>query len=100
MKTVDPAEVASIFRFSVTTLFKLQSSLERGGGGGGDHEELTILLKNRLIPSRFNQELLYTGGRTPLYRKFSTKNVGRLIRRRRIDGRDCAIVVGHDPTIP
>ena len=28
-----------------------QSSLNAGGGGGGGHEELKILLKNRLIPS-------------------------------------------------
>ena len=33
-----------------------QSSLN-----AGDHEELKILLKNHLIPSRFNQELRYKG---------------------------------------
>ena len=66
----------------------------------GDHEELRILLKNHLISSRFNQDLLYKGGRTPFSRKFLAKSVGRLIRRRRINGRDRAIIMGHDPLIP
>ena len=66
----------------------------------GDHKELRILLKNRLIPSRFNQELLYKGGKTPFYRKFPAINVGLLIRRRRSDGCDFAKSVGHDPMSP
>ena len=72
----------------------------RTRGGGGDNEELMILLKNRLISSRFNQDLLYKGGRTSFYGKFSAKSVAHLIRRRRIDGRNRTIIMGHDPTIP
>ena len=46
-----------------------------------------------------NQELRYKGITSIFIRDFSAKIVGHLIQRRKIDGRDCAIFVGNDPTI-
>ena len=66
----------------------------------GDHEELRIFLKNRLIPSRFNQELLKRREYISFYRKFPIKNAGHLIWRRRSDDHHFAKFVGHDPTSP
>ena len=40
----------------------------------GGHEELRILLKNLLIPSQFNQELIYKRGRIPFYRRNRREN--------------------------
>ena len=43
---------------------------------GGDHEEFKISLSNRLIPSRFNQELRRKAEYIVLYQGNSTSNVG------------------------
>ena len=43
---------------------------------GGDHEELKILLKSCLIPSRFNEELSFRREITPFYRGKSREKYG------------------------
>ena len=48
--------------------------------GGGDHEELKILRKNCLIPSRINQELRKEGKYIDFYKKNSTSKVSRSFR--------------------
>ena len=44
---------------------------------GGDHKELKIFLSNRLIPSRFNQELRTKENTSFFYKRISARNVGR-----------------------
>ena len=68
-----------------------QSSLN-----GGDHEELKILLKNFLIPSRFNQELSYKG-RIHRFLKGNFRENFRLSDPvgGGFDGHDRTMIVGH-----
>ena len=53
----------------------LQSSLN-----AGDHDKLKILLKNCLIPSQFNQELLEEENTSVFRKKYRTRDVDRPIR--------------------
>ena len=87
-----------IMRFVINpALIRSQSSLERR-----DHEELRILLKSRLIPSRFNQELRYKEEEHCFYRRNLWENYRPLDSMRtdwRPWSRDDRVPQTHNPTI-
>ena len=62
-----------------------------------DHEELRILVKNCLIPSRFNQEFFYKDKEHSFIKHFPQKSETVRSDEEQLDGHDRALKVSHDP---